>query len=223
MGRRKLYLNHIADYDWLIALEFGQVDDGQPSENWRGVSQSFGYLLDARDGSALGFKILDFSEFDPEDPEVSEIWDRPRFDVPLLGLADASAGEVVVAARPLLGGQSTVNRWYFSEAVGAEGEDALRLWLVCLQAGDSMAHFGLGYTLYDLGRHREAYRHLRHYTEIAPAGPWNWSWFGRAAEAVGELTEARTAYARAIELTAAGKEETDAPTLLEALRKRHGG
>ena len=33
-----------------------------------------------------------------------------------------------------------------------------------------MAHFGLGYTLYDLGRFQEAYRHLRHYTEIAPHG-----------------------------------------------------
>ena len=35
----RLYLNHIPDYDWLIALEFGRIDDGQPNENWRVVSE----------------------------------------------------------------------------------------------------------------------------------------------------------------------------------------
>jgi hypothetical protein len=32
----KLFINHVASYDWLIALEFGRVDDAQPSENWVG-------------------------------------------------------------------------------------------------------------------------------------------------------------------------------------------
>ncbi len=32
-----------------------------------------------------------------------------------------------------------------------------------------MAHFALGYTLYELGRYHEAYRHLRYYAQIAPA------------------------------------------------------
>ena len=40
----RLYLNHIADLDWLIALEFGRVDDAQPPDNWRGVCDSFGFL-----------------------------------------------------------------------------------------------------------------------------------------------------------------------------------
>ena len=40
----RLYLNHISGLDWLIALEFGRVDDAQPQENWRGVSESFGFL-----------------------------------------------------------------------------------------------------------------------------------------------------------------------------------
>jgi hypothetical protein len=44
-----------------------------------------------------------------------------------------------------------------------------------------MAHFALRYTVYELGRHREAYRHLRHYTEIAPHCSWNWCWYGKAA------------------------------------------
>ena len=49
-------------------------------------------------------------------------------------------------------------------------------------------HFGLGYTLYDLGRHREAYSHLRRYTELAPHNSWAWLWLGRAAARRGNET-----------------------------------
>jgi tetratricopeptide (TPR) repeat protein len=215
--RLPLYLNFIAELDWLIALEFGRVDDGQPSENWRGVSDTFGFLRDAPDGSEVGFKIVEFSRFDPDDPAVAEIWEGPRFDAPVLGLRDVSAGEIVLAARALFGEQSSVNRQFFSAATGTKGEEALTLWLACLQAGDAMAHFGLGYTLYELGRFQESYRHLRHYCEISPSGSWNWYWLGKAAEAVGEIAEARRAYGRAIELEAAGGQETDARARLEEL------
>lgn len=71
--------------------------------------------------------------------------------------------------------------------------------------------------LYDLGRHHEAYRHLRDYTEIAPHGSLNWCWYGKAAEAIGERAEARMAYLRAIELEERGDQETDAAELLELL------
>lgn len=152
----RLYLNFIAEFDWLIALEFGRGDDGQPPENWRGVSESFGFLHDGPDGPEVGFKIVGFSDFDPEDSEVAEIWERPPFDVPVLGLHGVTAGEIVLAARALFGDQSSINRQFFSAAIEAEGEEALGLWLACLQAGDAMAHFGLGYTLYELGRSQEA-------------------------------------------------------------------
>ena len=52
-----------------------------------------------------------------------------------------------------------------------EGEKALNVWRCCLEAGDSMAHFAIGYTLYELERYREAYGHLRHYAELAPQLP----------------------------------------------------
>src|ERR1700735_542506 len=81
-----------------------------------------------------------------------------------------------------------------------------------------MAHFGLGYTLYDLGRYRESYRHLRYYAGLGPAAPWNWCWLGKAAEAIGELGEARAAYLRAIELSAA-PDDTAAPELLASLHE----
>ena len=217
MNPPRLYLNYIAEIDWLIALEFGRVDDSQPPENWRGVSKLFGFLHDGPDGPEVGFKVLDFSEFDPEDPAVAEIWDGPHFCAPALGLASATAGEITIAARSLFGTKNTVNRQYFNAATGAKGEKALSLWLACLQSGDAMAHFGIGYTLHELGRYPEAYRHLRHYTEIAPCGSWNWRWLGMAARDIGEIAEARTAFERALELEREGDDETDSQQLLTAL------
>lgn len=144
------------------------------------------------------------------------MWSGPRFHVPQLGLGAATVGEIVLAARALFGEEPTINRVYFSAAVNADGEDALSYWLSCLEAGDCMAHFALGYTLYDLGRFREAYRHLRYYAELAPAGSWNWCWYGKAAQAIGEIEEARTAYQRALELEPSDQ-ETDAAELLAEL------
>lgn len=96
-------------------------------------------------------------------------------------------------------------------------DEAVVQWLVCLQAGDTMAHFGLGCALYDLGRHHEAYGHLRHYTEIAPACAWNWCWYGRAAEAIGETAEAIQAYREALRLEGIDGSEIDAAARLEVL------
>ena len=193
----RLYLNHIAELDRLVALEYGRVDDGQPAAGWRPVGQHVGYLHDGPGGPELGFKVLGFSRLDVESVAPAEIWGAPRFDVPVLGLTGVSAGEVIVAARALLGDRATVNRELFSTAVNASGEKTLALWLSCLQAGDGSAHFALGCTLYGLGRHREAYRHLRHYTEIAPHGAWNWCWYGKAAQALGAEWARRTSPTRA--------------------------
>ena len=216
----RLYISVAPELDWLTAIEFGYVDDGQPSENWAGVSDRFGYLHigPAERAPAIGFKVNRFSSFDPEDEAVARIWDEPLFDAPQLGLQGACAGEIVVATRSLYGSeQQTLNRMLFETAASRSGPGALAAWTACLQSGDSMAHFALGYTLFELGRFHEAYRHLRYYAEIAPSHPWNLCWFGRAAAAIGEVDEARAAYERAIELTAAGADETDAPELLAAL------
>lgn len=216
MERPRLYLNHIPMLDWLVALEFGRVDEGQPPGNWvppTRACEQLGFLRDGGD-RVLGFKVLEYSAFDPEaEPAV---FDGPRFDVPVLGLADVSAGEIVLAARALFGSEPSINRVYFEEAIGATGREALALWLGCLQAGDAMAHYGLGYTLHAAGRHTEAYRHLRHYTEISPCNPWAWRWLGVAADAIGETVEARAAYTRAVELDE--DDETDASELLDGLR-----
>lgn len=202
MDRPRLFLNHDADYDWLIALEFGRVDDGVPIENWYGVSDSFAYLLEHPvDGRPLGFRVNDFSEFDVEDADVRVVWEGPRFDVPTLGLTDVSAGEIIVAARVFFDGAPSINRVYFDAAIAADDpEEAADMWTSCLQAGDCMAHYGLGYTLYDLGDHRGAYRHLRAYAELVPTNEWAWYWLGKACEALDERDEALTAYGRAVEI-----------------------
>ncbi len=87
----------------------------------------------------------------------------------------------MLAARTLFAGEQSVNREFFSTASQRSGELALTNWRCCLEAGGSIAHFALGYTLYDLGRYHEAYRHLRYYAQIAPASAWNWCWLGKAA------------------------------------------
>lgn len=80
-----------------------------------------------------------------------------------------------------------------------------------------MGHYGLGYALYEVERFRDAYRHLRRYTEIVPTNAWAWCWLGKACAALGELAEARSAYETAVTLERAGGEETDAPELLAEL------
>ena len=79
------------------------------------------------------------------------------------------------------------------------------------------AHFGLGYTLVELGRPREAFGHLAMYTEICPRNAWAWLWRGRAGEDMGESAEAASCYRRAIACEADGSYETDAEERLAAL------
>ena len=189
-----LYLSRDPDYDYLNALEFGRVPDGQPPQCWRPLGRDFAFYRPPRGRRARGFHVERFSEFDPDDPEVEGIWSEPRFSAPLLGLSEATAGEIIVAARAHFGNEPSINRVYFDAGTRMEGEKALNVWRCCLEAGDSMAHFAIGYTLYELERYREAYGHLRHYAELAPAAAWNWCWLGRAAAAIGEVAEARKAY-----------------------------
>jgi tetratricopeptide (TPR) repeat protein len=218
-ARPRLYLNHDVDFDWLRAVEFGRVTEDQPADRWQALSPTFAFLTDEPGGRVVGFVVEDFPEFDEDAPEHAAIWREPRFDAPVLGLSDATAGEIVLAARTFFAGRDSINRSIFGMATEVEGEEAVERWRHCLEAGDGMAHFALGYTLFELGRHAEAYRHLRHYTEIAPMGAWNWCWYGRAAEATGEIAEARAAYHRAIELEEDDDEgeQTDAAERLMAL------
>ena len=82
-----------------------------------------------------------------------------------------------------------------------------------------MAHFAIGYTLFELERYREAYPSPAPLQRArSPHSSWNWCWLGKAAAAIGETNEALRAYARAIELTDEGGDETDAVELIAELQ-----
>ena len=216
MRRPVLYISRDLEDDWLIALEFGRVVDGQPDDHIRRVGEDFAYVLEGPRGEVVGFGLGGLTDFHVD--ALPELWAEPPFDAPLLGLRDVPAAAIVLAAQARLSRESTMNRLLFGLATNAEGEEAVALWRQCLEAGDSMAHYSLGYTLLELGRAREAYGHLREYVECCPWNAWAWCWLGRAHEALGELTDARAAYERAVALD---PEETDAPDLLTALREEN--
>ncbi len=211
-----LYVNRDLELDWLIALEFSRVLDGQPDDHYLPVGEDFAFCLDEPGGEIVGFTIPELTSFDPE--PLPELWSERHFDAPLFGLRDVPAGAVTLAAQARLMDESTTNRLIFDAAIDARGEHAVGLWRQCLECGDFMGHYGLGYTLLELGRAREAYGHLRAYVEATPTNGWAWCWLGRALEALGEPTDARAAYRRAVELN---EEETDAPKLLATLEEEH--
>ena len=80
-----------------------------------------------------------------------------------------------------------------------------------------MAHFGIGYTLCDLDRYREALPYLRHYARIASHGPWSWVWLGQMPVGSRAGSSRRGVLPAATALSEAGAEETDAPELLAEL------
>jgi tetratricopeptide (TPR) repeat protein len=216
----RLFISYIPGRDHFVAVEYGRSPDGVAPGSWQPVGEAAAFLHDGVGGPIVGFGVNHFYAIDLDAPDYAPLWGAARFAAPLLGLTDACSAEIILAARTFLGGRRTVNRRFFDAAVDARSTDrsaSLKLWLDCLESGDAMAHFGVGYTLYELGRFREAYRHLRHYTELAPSNAWNWRWYGLAAEAIGESEEAARAYERAIDL---GDTETDADSLLRALFER---
>jgi tetratricopeptide (TPR) repeat protein len=219
--RPTLQISYDADTDVLYGLLPGVVADGHPEEEIDEVLEGFYLFHHGANGPVVGFCAADAFAWDVLGNVEEVLWGAGalRFDVPTLGLAGAAIGEIVLAAQQTLAG-STPDVLFFDAAVAAgeeDREDAERLWRHCLAAGDLKGHFGLGYTLVELGRPREAYGHLVTYTELTPALSWAWFWRGRAAEEMGELDDARTCYGRALDAEDAGSEETDAAERLAAL------
>lgn len=216
-----LTLSIDAAYDWLCCKEFGFVDDGIPLDCWNElVDERVALMVHPHTRGTVGFTVLEWETFDAA--EHDELFDTDlRFSVPQLGLGNATVGEICLAAKAWLGVEPTLNRAYFHTAMAAPTPaKAIETWLLCLEAGELEAHYALGYTYFELGDFRASYRHLRGYTELAPWNGWGWCWYGKASTALGELGDARAAFAKAVELEEAGGHETDAAELLEDLGGR---
>jgi tetratricopeptide (TPR) repeat protein len=212
-----------ADLDFLWALKFGEAVDGQLEDEVDEPAEGFYVYRRGRRGPVIGFGVEDFYELELPEPDDPLVPDDRRFDVPTLGLRSASAEEIILGARAEIEG-STPDVVYFDLAVAAGDagnlEEAEFCWRCCLETGDMKAHFGLGYTLCELDRHREAYGHLRAYSEIVPRNAWAWAWLGQACEAIDEPREAARCYRRAIKLERIGSYETDADERLDELERR---
>jgi hypothetical protein len=212
-------------WDRLTVIRFGSVWDGQP-EGCLGQLASderLLFLFAEPGGPSIGFMVLEPHEFEPEAISDPLIWDGARFDVPVVGLANSTIGEIVLAVQGRFAeGEPTNDAMFFHMAIDAshrEGdlEKAVWCWQMALEAGDLKARYGLGYTHVELEQFREAYDNLRLYTELTPHISWAWCWLGKACEGLGERREAEMAYRKAIKLEDEGSYETDAPELLAEL------
>jgi tetratricopeptide (TPR) repeat protein len=202
----------------LELLAFGTTNDGLPGERYVAIDDEArsAFVLDEDGEVVVGFVVRDYNEGEPLELDAPAFWSGPRFEVPTLGLVSASAGEVVLAVRAHYSDErATTDAAHFHAAMDEEDlSEAASQWRMALDAGDMKAHYALGYTLCGLGEHRQAYSHLRRYTELVPTNGWAWNWLGQACEGIGDLAEARVAYERAIE---ADGDETDAAERLEGL------
>lgn len=220
MALPSLYISRDAELDWLEALAFGWVTDGHPEQATRLVGPAFRWVMDPLDGHCIGFEVAELLPFDAFADEVAEIWEGPRFDAPALALGNVSAGEIIVASRARFAERSSLNRVLFDRALDAQehsAEEACERWRDVLEAGDMHGHYGLGYVLTELGRHREAYGHLRFYAEANPHNAWAWCWVGKACEQMGDAAEARLAYEQAVRIEQGGGFRTDAGGRLRTL------
>jgi hypothetical protein len=224
---------HLSVDPWwglVSALAFGRVDDGLPPDQMLVLEEDERIIL-VLDRPGAG-PVIGFIGRDPEGIDVAalespEIWDGPRFDVPTISLSGASVGEILLAVRARFAeGEPTAGAMHFHMAIGtiasngreiSDFETAIDHWRLALEAGESKALFGLGYTLAEVGRAREAYDLLRRYTELTPHNAWAWCWLGRACLGTGDTAEARSAFERALSCEEQGSFETDAGDLLARL------
>ena len=167
----RLHLAHLDDLDQLLALEYGRVDEGQPEDWWRLVGDCRRLPARGRRGRERSASRSGTAPSGPRRTRTSrDLVEDHVFDVPMLGLLGASAGEIILGSRAFFAGSSIdLLRSVHPGDRELPGEEAVAAWQCCLEAGErAPPTWGLGTALLRLGRHREAYRHLRYYTRVAP-------------------------------------------------------
>ncbi|MDP9344407.1 MAG: hypothetical protein M3P44_01545 [Actinomycetota bacterium] len=179
------------------------------------------FVLEATHGPVVGPFVRAAWAIDLDAIADPWLWSALRFDVPTLALVGVTPAEILLAVQARFAPEEpTVDAAYMHAAIGAEDYEAAEpLWHCALEAGQLKALYGLGYTLMEIDRPREAYDVLRRYTELTPYNAWASCWLGRACTVLGYVCEATAALERAVALEEDGGFETDAPELLSGLRE----
>jgi hypothetical protein len=211
-------VSNVPDRDVLYVFERGFCDDGLEPERGIELCEHVSLMLDLDRERCVGFIFGGLSEFDFEAPENAIVWKGPRFDVPAFGIEQGTVGLIAATARLVLGELRTPDRVLFDAALLAQDpNDALAAWEACLAEGNELARYAIGYTLLDLDRPREAHEQLRHYSALVRHNAWAWCYLAQACERLADWEGAEYAYRQALQATAAGSFETDAPGRLAAL------
>lgn len=202
----------------------GRALDGFLPSQVRPVSDAVRWINDAGRDEPIGLQLVHGVDLDLDDPAYDPLWDTSPHDAPALGLRGVSIGHILaVALMQLDPTERTPDRLRFSAAVACQDEDwelALEHWCDCLEQGDQMAHFAIGYSLMELERPAQAKEPLRRYTRLEPNNAFSWLWLGHACWALGDFEGAEYAYTAAVSRTALGSFDTDAPDLLDRVRER---
>jgi len=220
-----MLVSHVPARDALYVHERAFVFDDLEPARCVEVCDQVRLMLDLSADRCVGFVMNGLSCFAFEAPENAVVWGRPRFDVPALGIEQGTVGLIAATARLLLAGLRTPDRVWFDQALAAgESEEAIELWQACLDEGNELARYALGYTLLNHGRALEAKEQLKHYSSLVRWNAWAWCYVGQACEALEDWEEAEYAYRQALTATRAGANDTDAPErLAELLRRRRAG
>ncbi len=215
--RHPARLSYDADRDVLHVCEFGAVAEERMEDAFAPIGERIRLFLRHRGGPVIGFAVDELGQLDLDDTRLN-LWGAPRFRVPVLGLTDASVGEIALRARTTLAGRSTAD--VTAEARGRAAREPAAAELAyreALDAGHLRAHLWIASTLAAQGRYPEAYDHARIFTELAPRNSWAWAWLGRICVELGEVAEARKALRRAVSLERRGSYATPARHVLRSL------
>ena len=115
--RLAVRISYDADLDFLWALRFGAAIDGQLPDETDMPAEDFYLYRRGPGGRVIGFGVDELYEFGLPEPE-RPLLPRFRFDAPTLALEDATAEQLIAAARPMLDGYSTPDVVFFDLAVG---------------------------------------------------------------------------------------------------------
>jgi ADP-ribosyl-[dinitrogen reductase] hydrolase len=217
-----MLVSNVPERDMLYVLERDYCEDGIEPERVIDICEQAAILLDPAGARCIGFVVRGLSEFDFEGMANAAVWSGPRFDVPALGIRQGTVGLVAATTRLVLGDLRTPDRVLFDAAVNArDREEALTLWQACLDEGNELARYALGYTQLELGRPREAHDQLKRYSVLVPRNAWAWCYLGQACEQLEDWEGAEYAYRQSLTATEGGSFDTDAAGRLTSLLVRH--